>query len=151
MSTSKKLSTTGNVLGRRKKVIPTGLDIIRFEKLKALLLPYEDLLEVKVDSEDHYELWTDEGYRTRSLTPANKRGVQFASIMIYADHVTLYFQPLYLDSALKEGLGEGLKPIFRGKSCFHIKEVTDQITYELQELLKMGWQSYQRMGLVKRD
>lgn len=151
MSTSRKSSTIGHMLKRRKKVIPSGLDIIKFEQLKTLLLPYKNLLEVKVNTDDRYELWTNEGYRTNSLTPTNKRGIQFAAIMIYTDHITFYFQPLYLDNVLMETLPESLKPLFRGKSCFHLKEVTDQISYDLQELLKKGWQSYQRMGLVIRD
>lgn len=151
MGTFRKTSTTGHILTRRKKVTPSSQDILMFDQLKTLLLPYKDLLDIKVNTADHYELWTNEGYRTTSLHPVNKRGIQFAAIMIYTGHITFYFQPLYIDSSLKEALGESLKPFFRGKSCFHLKEVTDQITHDIKELLKKGWQSYQKLGLVIRD
>ena len=151
MSTLRKTSTTGHILVRKKKVTPTRQDLSLFEQLKALLLPYKDRLELKVNTADHYELWTNEGYRTTSLHPVNKRGIQFAAIMIYAEHITFYFQPLYLDAILKEGLTESLKPFFRGKSCFYLKALTEQLCNDLKELLQKGWESYQKMGLVLRD
>lgn len=151
MGSLKKISTTSHILARRKKVYPSSQEILVFNQLKSLVLPYKEFLEVKMNTADHYELWTNEGYRTTSLHPVNKRGIQFAAIMIYAEHITFYFQPLYLDNTLKEELAESLKPFFRGKSCFHLKEVSDQINNDLKVLIKKGWQSYQKMGLVIRD
>jgi len=93
MSTIRKVSTTGHILGRRKKVNPTSDALFLFEQLKTLLAPYEDKLDQKINTASHYELWTNEGYRTTSLHPINKRGIQFAAIVIYAKHITFYFQP----------------------------------------------------------
>ncbi len=151
MGTIRKASTTGHMLGRRKKVTPSSQHLFLFEQLKTLLVPYKDMLDLKVNTVDHYELWTNEGYRTTSLHPVNKRGIQFAAIMIYAEHITFYFQPLYLNRVLKEELTESLKPFFRGKSCFYLKVLTDQLYLDLKELVQKGWESYQKMGLVMRD
>jgi hypothetical protein len=152
MGVIRKTSTSNHLIGRKKKkVIPTVQDIYLFRQLKELLKRYEERLDLKIDTDAHYELWTKDGYRTTSMHPVTRTGIQFAAIMIFPTHVTFYFQPLYLDVTMRAELTERLKRYFRGQSCFHFDELTDELKADLEELLRKGWISFRKLGIIKRD
>lgn len=152
MGIIRKTSTSSHLARRKKKkVIPTAQDIYLFNQLKELLKRYEERLDLKIDTEYHYELWTKDGYRTTSMHPVTRMGIQFAAIIIFPTHITFYFQPLYLDATIKAELTERLKRYFRGASCFHFNELTDELKTDLEELLKKGWMSFRKLGIIKRD
>ena len=147
---ARKTSTTYH-LTRKKKIYPTPSDLQRFEQLVNVLKPYEDRLKVRVNSKDHYEVWTNDGYRTTSMHPANLTGIQFAAVKIYSDHITFYLQPLYIHPLLKEQLSENLKPLFKGLSCLHVRDINNEIITDLKDIIKKCWDSYRQVGIIRRD
>lgn len=134
-----------------EKTAPTEKDAFIFQQLIDLLKPsieYLDL-ECKANTARHYELWTTDGFRARSLNPRTGRGIQFAAVIVHRKFITFYFHPLYTDKQLKTKLTDSLRSLLKGETCFHIKELTDEMIHDFKNLIKLGWESYKELRLVK--
>lgn len=115
-----------------------------FEELKKLLQPYSKKLTVKGDSEKgyslyhigHYEMW---GREFEELF--------FASTSIMKNFVGFYFFPIYTHPKKFE-LDPELKKMLKGKSCFHVKELTPQVKKKIAALLKEGYALYKKGKFV---
>lgn len=75
-------------------------------------------------------------------------GYYFASVIPKPKDVRLYFFPAYTH---KDRLGELPQPIgkmLKGKSCFHVKKMDEEIATQFQEMIGKGIELYKEDGLI---
>lgn len=74
-------------------------------------------------------------------------GHYFASVMVKPKDIRLYFFPIYthVDSY---NISPELKKCLKGKSCFHIKKLSDEMVQEIKEMVDTGVKLYQKDDLI---
>lgn len=113
-----------------------------------MLSGYARNLHVKLDNDEHYELWTNQGFRTSTTYPRNKKGIQFAAVIIYRNYVGFYFLPLYVDEHVQSFLTTRLNACRKGVSCFHFKLIEEGVVADLDAMISAGWEAYKARRLV---
>jgi hypothetical protein len=98
-----------------------------FEKLKAILKPYEGKLIVVHDTAKDYYLDT-------SYVMKNKHRLFFAAVRIGKAYVSFHLMPVYACPDLLESLSPELKKRMQGKSCFNFKTVDENQSREFRRL-----------------
>lgn len=114
-----------------------------FEAVRSLLLPYSKVLEVRVDTNTRYELWSN---KQVEIAGRKKKAVFFASVIIQKDYVGFYFMPVYTDTDIMNIFPQDLLKLLKGKSCFHIKDQNKVILKQIETALKMGFKLYKQRG-----
>ncbi|MFN0302666.1 MAG: hypothetical protein ACKVQU_20205 [Burkholderiales bacterium] len=112
-----------------------------YGKLKAILQPYADRLETKINTDT--ELYID----TRHIQ-ANRKPLFFGAVQIKKHYVSFHLMPVYVDPSLLEGMSEGLRKRMQGKSCFNFKQTDPVLFKELAILAKSGFAMYEAQGFV---
>lgn len=116
-----------------------------FHQLVSLLQPYSHQFDIRKNTDDQYELWTNHHFRSVSLNPKNKRGVLFAGVLIIKRHVGLYLYPLHINPALFASIDEEIKPFWKGNSAFHFyKPLSDLASIKLTQLFDSGCDYYRQ-------
>lgn len=115
-----------------------------FDKLKAILQPYADRLDLKMDRGGEYYLDT-------FYVQKNRQPLFFAAVKIQKHYVSYYLMPVYVNPGLLEGVTDQLKKRMQGKSCFNFKQVDPLLFQELAELTRMGFAFYQKQGYIDMD
>ena len=110
-----------------------------FQKLKDILKEYENPLQPKFDLDSKYDLWS---FKDIEIAGRKRKEVNFASLIIHSKHVGFYFMPVYSDTDLKEVFDPELLSTLKGKSCFHIKNLDDQLEKQIRKALKIGYDLY---------
>lgn len=116
-----------------------------FKKLKKLLKKYEGPFKPKVDLDSKYDLWS---FKDVEIAGRKRKEVYFAGLIIQSSYVGFYFMPVYIDTSLKEVFAPELLKLLKGKSCFHIKELTPQLERQVERALRKGFQLYKKRGWV---
>ena len=106
---------------------------IVFEKLKAMIKPYEKKLTLKADQADLYYL--DAAYSEKW-----KKEIFFASTQIKKNYVSFYLMPVYMFPDLLKNISPELKKHMQGKSCFNFKKVEPELLDELNQLTKKSFE-----------
>jgi hypothetical protein len=128
--------------------VPTTVDFrAAFEKLKAILKPYEKKLIVVHDTDKNYYL--DTKYLMK-----NKQRVFFAAVRIGKAYVSFHLMPVYACPDLLKDLSPELKKRMQGKSCFNFNRVDDKLFRELKKLTRSGFDKFNDaeflQGITKR-
>jgi len=92
-------------------------------------------------------LTNEGGFRGRSASDLRKE-IFFAGLIIQKDYVGFYFMPVYAATGLKPGFKPELRRLLKGKSCFHIKKLDEELLLQIQEALSVGYGLYQERGWV---
>ena len=115
-----------------------------FETLRGLLQAYQPPFIPKTSSDRYFDLW--------SLKPVviegRKKEVFFAGLIIQKDYVGFYYMPVYVEAEIKTLFQPELLARLKGKSCFHIRKLDDQLVEQIKEALKTGFELYQQRGWV---
>ena len=116
-----------------------------FNELKALLSPYERNLSVVDKKPGRYCLAS-----VKDIVIAGRPRTElwFAGIMVQSSYVGFYYMPLYTTSGVKEVLDPELLKLLKGKSCFHVKQVTPSLKRHIKHALKLGFAEYKKNGWV---
>jgi hypothetical protein len=114
-----------------------------FEKLKAILKPYEGKLVVVHDTSKDYYLDT-------SYVMKNKHRLFFAAVRIGKAYVSFHLMPVYACPDLLEGLSPELKKRMQGKSCFNFKTVDEKQSRELSKLTRAGFKKFNKAEFLQR-
>ncbi|MDJ0951153.1 MAG: hypothetical protein QNJ94_19765 [Alphaproteobacteria bacterium] len=112
-----------------------------FEELRAILLPYAQMLECKTDRPG--DLYID----TRHIMK-NGKPLFFGSAQVKKRYVSYHLMPVYVNPALLDSVSPGLKKRMQGKSCFQFRAVDQALFAELAELTRIGFEDYRRQGYV---
>ena len=74
-------------------------------------------------------------------------GHYFASVVPKPKDIRLYFFPIYTH-ADQFILSEELNKMLKGKSCFHIKKLDDELAAEIQSMIDLGVKLYRDDKLI---
>jgi hypothetical protein len=114
-----------------------------FEKLKAILKPYEKKLIVVHDTDKNYYLDTN-------YVMKNKQRLFFAAVRLGKAYVSFHLMPVYACPDLLNDLTPELKKRMQGKSCFNFKTVDDDLFRELKQLTRAGFDKFNNAEFLQR-
>jgi hypothetical protein len=114
-----------------------------FEQLKAILLPFEDRLVLKVDTASEYSL--DTPYSEKW-----KRELFFGAAQIKRTYVSFHLMPVYMFPDLLESTSAALNKRRQGKSCFNFTRVQPELFRELAELTTIAIARLEAEQLLSR-
>lgn len=117
-----------------------NLDAV-YQELKAILQPYAEQLDVKVDTDS--ELYIDTQHIQK-----NKKPLFFSAVQIKKNYVSVYLMPVYFDPGLLDGISTKLKKRMQGKSCFNFSEIDQALFEELAQLTAAGFARYEEQGFI---
>jgi hypothetical protein len=123
----------------------TDLTLI-FNHLRSLMKPYETgSVKARVDEEIRYDLWSEK----KVVIEGRKRNdVYFAGLVIQRNYVGFYYMPVYVDEDLKAVFKPELLKLLKGKSCFHVKKMDDQLSEQISDALRSGYDLYLERGWI---
>ena len=114
-----------------------------FAALKPVLAKYAKRLAVKADSPIEYTLVT------KSASPFPQHRGQpsyFGSVRLGKAYVSFHLMPLYMCSALTQGISPALKKRKQGKTCFNFKtNPAPELVAELKQLTATGFKKWAEM------
>lgn len=117
-----------------------------FQTIRASMQPYAAKgFVVKKNTDDVYELWSE---RDIEIDGRKRSEVFFASVCIKKNYVGFYFMPVYVEPELKAVLHPDLLKRLKGKSCFHITKLTEELLDQLVNALTSGFTFYKQKGWV---
>lgn len=119
-----------------------------FDRLRAILSPYEKDLTVKSNFDAWYEVEFDKDYSVtseRTGKTTKKHGLYFAGIIIQSDYVGFYFMPMYAHPKEFADVSPELRKMLKGKSCFHVKKYDEMIFKEIEKIVKKGFQIFKKV------
>ena len=117
-----------------------------FQRLKATLMMFEKpTMAPKIDLDSRYELWSQKDV---VINGRRRREVFFAALIIQSNYVGFYFMPVYIDTSLKEVFAPELLKLLKGKSCFHIKQLDENLENRIFDALRKGYDLYKQRGWI---
>ena len=116
-----------------------------FASLKELLQAYRPPLVASVEDVKRFDLVS---IKDLVIEGRKRKEVYFASIIIQKDYVGLYYMPVYSDPEMKTLFQPQLLALLKGKSCFHIKRLDDQLRDQILTALEDGFKLYKTRGWV---
>ena len=118
----------------------TNFEIV-FERLRKILKPYADDLDLIVDEPENY-------YLNTKYIMKNKKQMYFGSVKISKSYVSFHLMPVYVFPELLDEISEDLKKRMQGKSCFNFKLVDESFFTELEVITKRGFQKYENSDYI---
>ena len=112
-----------------------------FKKIKKILKKYENPLKPKFDLDSKYDLWS---FKDLEIAGRKRKEIYFAGLIIQSNYVGFYFMPIYTNTKLKNVFKPELLSLLKGKSCFHIKSLNEELENQIEDALKKGIQLYKR-------
>ena len=106
-----------------------------FLELRELLTRYSPPFQPKTDNERWYDLYS---FKDLVIEGRKRKEVFFAGIIIQKSYVGFYFMPVYAEPEVKALFKPELLSRLKGKSCFHIRELTPEIKAQIVEALAWG-------------
>jgi hypothetical protein len=138
---AKRYKTGGNDPYAEKQKHLTAI----FQKLKSILIQYENPMRPKFDLDSKYDLWS---FKQVEIAGRKRKEVYFAGLIIQSNYVGFYYMPVYADTKLKDVFEPELLSLLKGKSCFHIKKLDASLERQIKKALKTGYQLYKKRGWV---
>ena len=116
-----------------------------FNQLKTVTSKYSPPLTITRDNEKTYELVS-----TKAGEFAGRKfdKLYFSSVVIQKNYVTLHFFPIYTHPQNFTDIPLELKKIHKGKACFNIKQLDDDLLSQVEQLLQDGFELYQKGGVI---
>lgn len=112
--------------------------------LHELLTLHTPPLQVRVQNETTFEV---AGTKPGMQGKQKVAGYYFATVMPKLKDCRLYFFPLYTHTDAFD-LSPALKKCLKGKTCFHIKKLSEELETEIKELIAQGVALYEADGLI---
>jgi hypothetical protein len=120
-----------------------------YDQLEALLKRYSPPLTPcptgKVGTKRSYGLWSK-----KDVEIAGRKfpAVYFASLIEQKDFVGFYFTPVYMNPEIKEELSPSLLKLLKGKGCFHVKSLNDELLKDVESALQVAMRLFRKNGWV---
>ena len=114
--------------------------------LVEMLKTHENVFKIVSDTADKFEVTG-----TKSVMQGKQRveGHYFATLMPKPKDVRFYFFPAYTHvEEIKPLMNETVAKFLKGKSCFYIKKMDDEIRENLKTIVAKGVELYQKEGLL---
>ena len=123
------------------------LDAI-FDRLEASLLGYVPPLAARtggVTGKRDCQLWSEKAVEVRGR---KRDEVYFAGLILQKGYVGFYFMPVSTHSEQTAVFAPGLLALLKGKSCFHVKRLDDELAGHVDAALATGFDLYRERGWV---
>lgn len=119
------------------------LDI--FSRLRPELKQYEPPFVARFDIEGRYDLWSEGDF---DVLGRKRTEVAFAALIIQSSYVGFYFMPIYNTPEMGDVFSPELMKLLKGKSCFHVKHLDDDLLDDIRKALRKGFELYEERGWV---
>jgi hypothetical protein len=116
-----------------------------FARLKELLVKYNPPFTPKTDNERWYDLYL---MKDVEILGRKRKEVWFAGIIIQKAYVGFYYMPVYAEPERKKLFKPELLRLLKGKSCFHIKKLDEELVKQIEQALADGFEMYKQRGWV---
>ena len=116
-----------------------------FTTIKKELAVYQPPLQPKNDTERYFDLWS---FKDLVIEGRKRKEIYFAGVVAYKDYVGFYFMPVYAEPEMKSIFKPELLKLLKGKSCFHVKKLDEELTAQIRQALADGYQRYKDRGWV---
>jgi hypothetical protein len=117
------------------------------ETLVGILEEHKAVLRVTSDTFEKYEVTgTVEAMQGKKKV----EGFYFASVVPKPKDVRFYFFPAYTHMQKLGELSDNLKKALKGKSCFHIKYMDEDLKSDLEDLVDRSVILYKADGLLRK-
>lgn len=116
--------------------------------LQKILLKHEGVLKTKSTHEGHLEVsGTVEAMQGKQKVD----GIYFASVVPKPKDVRFYFFPLYTHKdGLENLVTPDLQKALKGKTCFHVKSLTDEMIADFQRITDEAIVLFQNDNLLAK-
>lgn len=113
------------------------------ETLKSTLEDFLGPLRIRVNKSSNFEVnGTIEAPQGKKMV----QGIYFSSIVPKEKDVRFYFYPAYTHPHEFENLSDTLKKFKKGKSCFHIKYMDEELELEIKQMVSKAIEIYRKDG-----
>lgn len=115
------------------------------KRLKGILESQLGPLRVRVDKESNFEV-----AGTIPVMQGKKKvdGFYFSSLVPKPKDVRFYFFPAYTHPEAFNDLSESMQKFKKGKSCFHVKYLDEDLEKEIQGMVEKAVEIYKKDGLL---
>lgn len=114
-----------------------------YEELKKLLLPYEKGHLKAMQAAGQYHLISN---KEVEIAGRKRNDIYFTSLLVQKGYIGFYYIPVYANPEIKRDLKPELLKCLKGKSCFHIKRLDDELRTQIKDALKVGHSYYEKRG-----
>lgn len=90
-------------------------------------------------------LWSE---REVEVAGRTRDEVFFAGAIVQKGYVGFYFMPVHSDADRKKLFDPQLLRLLKGKSCFHVKELDDELQGRIDDALERGFELYRERGWI---
>ena len=116
------------------------------ETLKLSLENFLGPLRIKVNKPSNFEVnGTIEAPQGKKIV----QGIYFSSIVPKEKDVRFYFYPTYTHPQEFENLSDRLQKFKKGKSCFHVKYLDEELELEIQQMISKAIDVYRKDGWLE--
>jgi hypothetical protein len=120
-----------------------------YDKLRTLLVQYTPpftLRQGRVKDKSSVELWAEGNFEVGGK---RRTEMYFAGLIAQSKYVGFYFMPIYSDEhVMRRVFSERLLKCLKGKSCFYITQLDDELLADIKHALAEGFKLYEQRGWV---
>ena len=119
-----------------------------FERLERSLRRYSPPLAARtgvVRGKRDLHLWSEQEVE---VAGRKRDEVSFAALIAQKGYVGFYFMPVYAEPERKALFAPELLALLKGKSCFHLKRLDDELLGQVDSALQDGFELYRERGWV---
>jgi len=116
-----------------------------YRRIKIIMKRYEGPLLPKMDLDSKYDLWS---IKDVVIEGRKKKEVFFAGLIIQSNYVGFYYMPVYTDADITQMFDPQLLKLLKGKSCFHIRKLDDELEMHIGAVLEAGFSLYKEKGWI---
>ena len=114
-------------------------------QLQSMLKAHCPPLQIRFDTDKKFEA---AGTKERMQGKQKVDGFYFGSVIPKPKDIRLYFFPLYTHPTAFDEFSAELQKCLKGKTCFHIKKMDDNLKAEITAMIKQGVELYIKDDLI---
>lgn len=116
-----------------------------FQEIRSVMVKYIPPLAVLRDTENIFELTAT---KTVEFMGKKRNGIYFGAVMVKKGFVGFYLMTIYAQPGLVQKLGPDLKKLLKGKSCFHVNKLTQELLQQIKDSIETGIECYRKLGFI---
>ena len=113
--------------------------------LQSLFKLHVPPLQIRKENENVFEV---AGTKAGMQGKQKVDGYYFASVVPKPKDIRLYYFPIYTHPDKFDWISDQLRKCLKGKSCFHIKNLDDQLLLEIEKMIEKGLDTYLHDELI---
>ncbi len=115
------------------------------ERLILILKKHVPPLKIEIESETNFKV---SGTKEAMQGKQKVDGYYFGSVVPKPKDIRLYFFPIYTHVAEFENISGALRKCLKGKSCFHIKKMDEDLESDIREMVGKAVKLYENENLI---